>query len=217
MVEQDGDFLMSLPTDTDAVSAFKAGIQNLLGGFCGWLLTCSLAGIVATAAAAGDFRDWDWFWAFAWIGHLAIAAIGVWGLLVICLHAFCVSALVNGTDNVFRVLLTVFTLQLTTSTVAILCVEPENWIRSLTAWFLCILPAAAQCIFRLKSQRGRDRKRSSETIEPRLRRMYEPRPGRYGAIDRLPAASTGDCKRKLRGFIKRPNSSRQRQSPGSVW
>ena len=116
------------------ISVFRAATQCLLGGLLIWMLTCTLAGAIAAATAEGvEFIDW-WWWAFAWVRHLAFAGIGLWGLLVILLHAFCVSALVNGTDRVLRVIVIAFIAQLTTSMIVVVTFDGEALPRALTIW-----------------------------------------------------------------------------------
>ena len=127
---------MSAAPESDLISVVRAATQNLLGGLLAWVLTCSLAGAIAKMAT-GEYIDW--FWAFAWVGHLAFAGIGLWGLLVILIHAFCVSALVNGTDRVLRVIVTAFIVQLTTSMIVVVTFDRDTLPRALTIW----IPSAA--------------------------------------------------------------------------
>jgi hypothetical protein len=98
-------------------------MQSVLGGLFGWLLTCSLAGAIATAATVERIDDLSWFWAVAWVWHLGVAGLEIWGLLIICIHAFCLSALIDGTDRVLRVIVIVFTVQLTTSMIVVVTLD----------------------------------------------------------------------------------------------
>jgi hypothetical protein len=205
---------MSLPTDTDAVSAFKAAMQSLLGGVFGWMLTCSLAGVIATAAATDNLNDLDWFWALAWIGHLAVAAVGVWGLLVICLHAFCASALIHGTDHVLRTIVMAFVLQLVTSSIVMMFFESEHWVRLIVVCGSLSLIGVGFLIGSFRQERKC--LLACSGIEPtptdqRYSHMFEPRPGRYGAVDRLPAAPTR--KAGLRGGKLSARSVVHKQNP----
>ena len=122
---------MSASPESDLISVFRAATQSLLGGLLAWVLTCSLAGAIAKVATGEYF---DWFWALAWVVHLAFAGIGLWGLLVILLHAFCLSALVNGTDRVLRIIVIAFTAQLTTSMIVVVTFDAEALPRALTIW-----------------------------------------------------------------------------------
>ena len=124
---------MSASPENDLISVFRAATQGLLGGLLIWMLTCTLAGAVATATAEG-VEDVDWLWAFAWVRHLAFAGIALWGLLVILIHAFCVSALVYGTDRVLRVVVIAFIVQLTTSMIVVVTFDREALPRALTIW-----------------------------------------------------------------------------------
>ena len=133
---------MTTPSDTDLGAVFRAAVQGVFGGLFGWLLTCSFAGAIAMAATAnGDEPNWSW--ALAWVWHLAVAGIALWGLLVVCIHAFCISALVNGTDRVLRVIVIAFSVQLTTSLIVTVIMDPETWVRALVVGLPLTLLAAA--------------------------------------------------------------------------
>jgi hypothetical protein len=147
---------MSLPSDTDSLSVFKSAMQSLFGGFLGWFLTCSLAGAIATATTVHDFNEADWMWAFVWIGHLAVAAFGVWGLLVICLHAFCVSALIHGADRPLRVVAIAFAAQMAASTIVVVTLESDSWQWSVAVGGALVVIAMAYLI---QSFRGERRQR----------------------------------------------------------
>lgn len=125
---------VSTPSDNDLGSVFKAAIQSLLGGLFVWVLTCSLAGAIATAAAAEHIDDLSWYWAVAWAWHLGVAGIEIWGLLVICIHAFCLSALIHQTDRVLRVLVIAFTVQLTTSMIVVVTIFRYALPRAAAIW-----------------------------------------------------------------------------------
>ncbi|MGO9588098.1 MAG: hypothetical protein ACLP2Y_18120 [Limisphaerales bacterium] len=125
---------MSTPSDNDLGSVFNAAIQSVLGGLFVWLLTCSLAGAIATAATVEHIDDLSWLWAFAWAWHLAVAGMWLWGLLIICIHAFCLSALIHGTDRVLRVIVIVFTVQLTTSTIVIVTINKDTLPHAAAVW-----------------------------------------------------------------------------------
>ena len=110
-----------------------------------WLLTCTLAGVIATAAAEGA-QDVSWAWAFAWIGHLAVAGIGVWGLILLCIHAGCLGALVHGTERVLRVAVIAFISQLTTSGIVVVTFEPDALRRVTIVWLAFATPAIVYLI-----------------------------------------------------------------------
>jgi len=136
---------VSTPTDNDLGSIFKAATQSVIGGLFVWSLTCSFAGIVAGAATIGHLQDLSWEWifagAFSWIIHLAIASIGLWGLLVIFIHALCLSALINETEHVLRVLIFAFAIQLTTSMIVIVILERHALLQAIAIW----LPITTIC------------------------------------------------------------------------
>ena len=122
-----------------ATSLSREGAQGLIGGSLAWLLACSLAGVVAAAATADSVEDLSWSWLFAWIGHLAVAGIELWGLVAICIQAWCASALVHGTERALRVVVVAFICQLTTSAIVIVTFEHEYFHRMMILW----LPFAA--------------------------------------------------------------------------
>ncbi len=130
---------MSALPENDLISVFRSATQSLLGGLLVWVLTCALAGAIAMKATT---ENADWSWAFGWIWHLAAAGIGLWGLLVLVIHASCVSALVYGTDRVLRVIVIAFIAQLTTSTIIVVTFDREALPRALTIW----IPLAALSI-----------------------------------------------------------------------
>jgi hypothetical protein len=117
-----------------ATSLFREAVQGLIGGSITWLLTCALAGALATAVTAERVDDVSWFWLLAWVGHLAAAGIGLWGLIVICIHVWCVSSLVHGTERVLRVIVVAFFVQLTTSAIVIVTFEHEHFHRMMMLW-----------------------------------------------------------------------------------
>jgi hypothetical protein len=119
------------------VAALREAIQGFVGGSLAWVFTCSLAGAIATAAGTEELRDIDWVWAFAWIGHLLVAAAGLWGLVVLCIHAGCLGALIHGTEQVLRVLLIAFISQLTTSVIVVAGFERNAWRRLFVVWIAC--------------------------------------------------------------------------------
>jgi hypothetical protein len=127
---------VSTPSDNDLGSVFNAAIQSVLGGLFAWLLTCSLAGAIATAATVERIDDlsWLWLWAVAWVWHLAVAGMWLWGLLIICIHAFCLSALIHGTDRVLRVIVIAFTVQLTTSMIVVVTINRDTLPHAAAVW-----------------------------------------------------------------------------------
>ena len=84
-----------------------------------WVLTCTLAGVIATAAGADSVDDVSWVWTLAWLGHLFIAGMGAWGLPIVFIHAMCLGVLLHRTERVMRVLAIAFISQLTTSAIVV--------------------------------------------------------------------------------------------------
>jgi len=113
---------------------FQSAMQSLVGGLVAWFLTCALAGAAVTAATESSFEDVDWLWGLAWVWHLAVAGAGIWGLLVICIHVGCASALIQGTDHALRVLTIAFVTQLTCSAIVVVCVDSYLWQRVVLVW-----------------------------------------------------------------------------------
>ena len=122
------------------ISSLREAVQGFVVGSLAWVFTCSLAGAIATAAGTEDLRDIDWVWAFAWIGHLLVAAAGLWGLIVLCIHAGCLGALIYGTEQVLSVLFIAFISQLTTSVIVVAGFEQNAWRRLILVWLLCAIP-----------------------------------------------------------------------------
>ena len=54
--------MVSAAPEKDLVAVFRGAVQGLSGGLLVWVLTCTLAGAVATAAAEG-VEEVDWLWA----------------------------------------------------------------------------------------------------------------------------------------------------------
>ena len=106
----------------------------MLGGLLVWSLICSLAGAIAMAATIERIDDLGWFWAVAWIWHLGVAGIEIWGLFIICIHAFCLSALIHGTNRVLRVLVIAFIVQLTTSMIVVVTIFGGTLPRAAAIW-----------------------------------------------------------------------------------
>jgi len=145
---------MSASPENDLVSVFRTAAQSLLGGLLVWVLTCTLAGAIAKAATAQGLEDVDWFWALAWVWHLAVAGIELWGLLVLLIHAFCLTALVYGTDRVLRVIVIAFIAQLTTSLIVVVTFDGDTLPRALTIW----IPLAGISIIYLIGSFARQRR-----------------------------------------------------------
>ena len=125
---------MSTPSDNDLGVVFREALQSVLGGSFGWLLTCSLAGAIASAASIESIHDLSWFWTVAWLWHLGVAGIEIWGVLIICIHAFCLTALIQGTDRVLRVLVIIFIVQLTTSMIVVVTFDRDALPRAAAVW-----------------------------------------------------------------------------------
>lgn len=144
----------------DVFSAFGEAVTGLIGGSLAWLLTCSLAGVVASITAEtryGYSIDIEWGWAFAWIGHLAVAGVALWGLLVICIHVWCISELVNGTERPFRTLVIAFFVQLTTSSIVILTLEREVFERIAVVWVACATVVINYLLWSFLKQKRKER------------------------------------------------------------
>jgi len=133
-------------------SVFRESAQGVVGGTITWLITCALAGAIATAAAAGSIEDMEWALALAWIGHLAVAGFGLWGLLVVCIHAGCLAALVQGTERPLRVLSIAFISQLTTSAIVAVTFDPEGLVRVMVVWAVFLVPTMVFLTGRFRKQ-----------------------------------------------------------------
>ena len=120
-----------------ATSLFREAVRSSVVGSLAWLIVSALAGALATAATAEHFQDFSWYWALAWVWHLAVAGIGLWGLIVVCVHVWCMSALIHGTDRVLRPLVIAFVAQLTTSAIVIVTLERDDFQRVLMVWLPC--------------------------------------------------------------------------------
>ncbi len=126
--------LMILPSQIDAGSAATSAVKELLGGLFGWLLVCSLAGLIAAVAADGIPSEFDLLYVFSWIAHLGVAGICIWGLFVLCLHGLLVSALLHGHERPLHLLALAFLLQLTTSSIVEIMWEHSEWTRICLVW-----------------------------------------------------------------------------------
>lgn len=135
-----------------ATSIVREAVQGTVGGSLIWVLSCAIAGVVTTAATADSF-DVDWSWAFAWIGHLVVAGIQLWGLVVICIHVLCLAALIHGTERVLRVVVITFISQLTTSAIVTVSFEHDALWREVMAWVACAIPALMYLIGCFVTQR----------------------------------------------------------------
>ena len=94
----------------------------------------ALAGAIPVIAGTRGLEEDGWGIAFAWVGHLAVAGIALWGLAVICVHACCLSSLIHGTGSSPRSLALAFITQLSTSSVVLLLFEAENKERLVATW-----------------------------------------------------------------------------------
>jgi hypothetical protein len=144
----------------DVFSAFKEAVTGLIGGSLTWLLACSLAGVVATATAESRYgypTHFEWEWGFAWIAHLAVAGIAFWGLLVMCVHVWCISELVHGTERPLRMIFIAFFVQLTTSSIMILTLEDDVFERIAVVWVACATVGISYFILSLLKQRREER------------------------------------------------------------
>jgi hypothetical protein len=132
---------MSKTPYADVISIFGGACQSLLGGMVVWLLTCVAAGAVPVLANT-DWTDplsrseLDWTLTFAWVGHLILATLFLWGIIVLCIHGLCLAALAHGTHGTLRVLSIVFVAQLTTSTIFVMLGRGDWWWRPALAWGL---------------------------------------------------------------------------------
>ena len=144
---------MSLPPDTRVLPVLRAAAQSVMGGLLLWALTCAFADAIATAATAGPHDEFNWSWAFSWIGHLALAGFGLWGLVVIAIHACCVSALIQGTERILCVVAIIFSAQLTTSTIIASILDSEHWMRAVAICLPLIAGAMTYAIWSLVRQK----------------------------------------------------------------
>ena len=127
-------------------SVLREFVQGVVGASVAWLLTCTVAGVIATVAGADNLEDVGWVWAFAWIGHLCIAAMGAWGFTVLFIHAVCLGALVHGTERVVRVLASAFLAQLTASVIVVAGFERAHPSRVILVWVVVATPVIVYLI-----------------------------------------------------------------------
>ena len=86
-----------------------------------------------------------WAWILAWLGHLILAAMGLWGLIVICIHVGCLAALIQGTERVMTVLAIAFVSQLTASALVVTAFDnggdgADIKRRITIVWLACAVP-----------------------------------------------------------------------------
>lgn len=90
---------MNPPSDeTDLISWFKHAVQSVLGGWLAWVLIC-MTGSYAIHAAAGNHSNPAEFFRFIWLWHWILAGLGIWGILLMAVHAMLLRQLILGTDH----------------------------------------------------------------------------------------------------------------------
>ena len=66
-----------------------------------------------------------------------MAGLAFWGLLVMCIHVWCISELVHGAERPLRVIVIAFFVQLTTSSIVVLTLEDDVFQRIAVVWIAC--------------------------------------------------------------------------------
>jgi len=120
------------------------------GGLLAWGLTCALAG--AIPILIWDVRGDDYGIAvfFAWILHLIVAGIGLWGIAFVLLHVWCLHSLIYTEDSRLRALAGAFLSQLTVSTIATGFLAEDISTHAIGAWVLAcalLLPFVLRPLF----------------------------------------------------------------------
>jgi len=128
-----------------ARSLAREAAQSTIGGALIWLLTSTVAGLIPTVAAQG-MDDVSWIWVLAWLGHLAVAGMALWGLLVVAIHAGCLSALIHGTHRLLPIVAITFVSQLTASSIVIVMLNDDVLQRVLLVWLACVIPATTYLV-----------------------------------------------------------------------
>jgi hypothetical protein len=127
-------------------SVLREAVQGAVGGSITWVLTCTVAGVIATAAGADSIDDVGWVWGLAWLGHLFIAGMGAWGLPVVFIHAMCLGVLLQRTERTMRVLMVAFISQLTTSAIVVAGFEQAHSRRVMIVLVAFTMPAIVYLI-----------------------------------------------------------------------
>jgi hypothetical protein len=122
------------PFYNDFAEVLAAAAQSLVGGLAIWLVTVTVAGAIPTAVAADRLDEMGWELALAWIGHLAVAGMALWGLLIVCAHVYCLTALIHGIGSAPRAVVVAFVSQITTSTAVLLLIGSDHWSRLVATW-----------------------------------------------------------------------------------
>jgi hypothetical protein len=84
---------------------------------------------------------------------LIVAGIAMWGLLVLCIHAYCLAALVHGTARPLRPMAAAFLAQLTASAIVAAMLQEEVFVRVASVWTVCATLAVGYFIWSFARQR----------------------------------------------------------------
>lgn len=183
-------------------AGIAAGLHNLLGtvpgGLLAWGLTCACAGAIPLLIRDYQMDDLSPAVLFAWIVHLIVAGIGLWGIAFVVLHVLCLHSLINTEASRRRALAGAFIVQLMASTVASAFLKDDasdaGWIAWIALAAICavLLPWLARPLFESGKRGSRARRNSVGTesakvvakrfllkgakvlpFEPRCKRHYD--------------------------------------------
>ncbi len=135
-------------------------IGTLFGGLLAWGLTCSLAGAIPILIWDGRVNDCGVAVFFAWILHLVVAGVGLWGIVFVLLHTWCLHSLIYTEDSRLRALAGAFLSQLTVSTIAHSLLEEDISTHAIVAWGLAcalLLPFVLRPLFGGNAQTAESR------------------------------------------------------------
>lgn len=107
---------------------------TLGGGLLAWGLTCAFAGAIPILIWDGRVNDHGVAVFFAWILHLIVAGIGLWGVVFVVLHVWCLHSLIYTEASRRRALAGAFLSQLTVSTLSTALLTETISAFALAAW-----------------------------------------------------------------------------------
>jgi hypothetical protein len=91
---------------------------TVVGGTGLLLLTCALAGAIPLVLTLREFPNEGWpLLAAAWLGHLILAGLCIWGIAFVLIHIWCLYSLIFTEESRRRALAVAFWSQLTVSTI----------------------------------------------------------------------------------------------------
>ena len=91
---------------------------TVVGGTGLLLLTCALAGAIPLVLTLREFPNEGWpLLAAAWLGHLILAGLCIWGIAFVLIHIWCLYSLIFTEESRRRALAVAFLSQLTVSTI----------------------------------------------------------------------------------------------------